>query len=117
MDIKKLKEELAKMPSQGYKNNMFVGKPLPLKFGKPITPKIKRLAKKLGITVKECGLPDINDFGDIDGIPEFDEKTKKVEFDANAFFASKGDKNVVIFLDEISINGITGETFTNGENN
>lgn len=29
----------------------------------------------------------------------------------------KGDKNVVIFLDEISINGITGETFTNGENN
>lgn len=46
MNIKKLKEELAKMPSQGYKNNMFVSKPLPLKFGKPITPKIKQLAKK-----------------------------------------------------------------------
>jgi hypothetical protein len=114
MDIKKLKEELAKMPSQGYKNNMFVGKSLPLKFGKPITPKIKQLAKKLGITVKECGIPDISDFGEVDGIPEFDEKTKKVEFDATAFFANK---NLVEFWDEMNINGITGETFTNGENN
>jgi len=52
MDIKKLKEELAKMPKYGFKGNMFVGKPkpLPLKYGKPNTQMIKRLAKKLGIT-------------------------------------------------------------------
>ena len=92
--------------------------PLPLKYGKSKTEDIKKLAKEMGLPVKEYGLPDISDFGDvIEGLPEIDEKAKKVEFDTNAFFAAKGDKNVVIFLDEISINGITGETFTNGENN
>ena len=113
MDIKKLKEELAKMPEQGFKGNIFVGKPLPLKYGKLITPNIKKLAKKLGIPVKEYGLPDISDFSDIDGIPEFDEKAKKVEFDTTAFFANK---NLVEFWNEMNVNGITGETFTNGEN-
>jgi hypothetical protein len=49
MDIKKLKEELAKMPKYGFKGNMLVGKPkpLPLKYGKPITQMIIHLAKKL----------------------------------------------------------------------
>lgn len=37
-------------------------------------------------------------------------------FDTQAFFANKQGP-VVMFLDEMSINGITGETFTNGENN
>lgn len=86
MDIKKLKEELPKMPKYGFKGNMLVGKPkpLPLKYGKPITQMIKRLAKKLikrlakklGIPVKEYGLPDISDIGDIVGIPEFDNKDR-----------------------------------------
>ena len=78
MDIKKFKEEMAKMPEQGFKGNMLVGKPkpLPLKYGKPNTQMIKRLAKKLGIPVKEYGLPDISDIGDIVGIPEFDNKDR-----------------------------------------
>lgn len=78
MDIKKHKEELVKMPKYGFKGNMLVGKPkpLPLKYGKPITKLIKRLAKKLGIPVKEYGLPDISDIGDIVGIPEFDNKDR-----------------------------------------
>lgn len=104
MDIKKLKEELAKMPEYGFKGNMFVGKssPLPLKYGKPITPMIKRLSKKWGIPVKEYGLPDISDFGDVD---------------ATAFLSKFKRTNDVTYWDEISNNGITGETFTNGENN
>lgn len=114
MDIKKFKEEVAKMPENGFKGNMFVSKKKPT----PKTPIIREIAKELGLPVKEYKLPDLSDFGDvIEGLPEIDEKAKKVEFDTNAFFAAKGDKNVVIFLDEISINGITGETFTNGENN
>ena len=113
MDIKKLKEEIAKMPEQGFKGNMFVGKKKPT----PKTPIIRELAKEMGLPIKEYGLPDISDFGDvIEGLPKIDEKAKKVEFDTNAFFADKGDKNVVMYLDEMSINGITGETFTNGEN-
>ena len=114
MDIKKFKEEVAKMPEQGFKGNMFVGKKKPI----PKTPIIRELAKEWGVPVKEYGIPDLSDFGDvIEGLPKIDEKAKKVEFDTNAFFAENSDKNVVIFLDEISINGITGETFTNGENN
>jgi len=78
MDIKKLKEELVKMPKYGFKGNMLVGKPkpLPLKYGKPITQMINHLAKKSGIPVKEYGLPDISDIGDIVGIPEFDNKDR-----------------------------------------
>lgn len=114
MDIKKFKELMAKMPEQGFKGNMFVGKKKP----EPKTPIIRELAKELGIPVKEYKLPDLSDFGDvIEGLPEIDEKAKKVKFDTNAFFAAKGDKSVMMFLDEMSINGITGETFTNGENN
>ena len=44
------------------------------------------------------------------------EDASTTNFDTQAFFASK-QCPVVMFLDEISINGITGETFTNGENN
>ena len=109
MDISKINEITKNLPKV---------EPLPLKYGKPKTDDIKKLAKEMGLPVKEYGLPDISDFGDvIEGLPEIDEKAKKVEFDTNAFFADKGDKNVMMFLDEISINGITGETFTNGENN
>lgn len=113
MDIKKFKEEVAKMPEQGFKGNMFVGKKKPT----PKTPIIRELAKEIGLPVKEYGLPDLSDFGDvIEGLPKIDEKAKKVKFDTQAFFANKNNP-VVMYLDEISINGITGETFTNGENN
>lgn len=109
MDISKINEITKNLPKV---------EPLPLKYGESKTEYVKEMAKKLGLPVKEYGLPDISDFGDeIEGLPEIDEKAKKVEFDTNAFFAAKGNKNVVMFLDEISINGITGETFTNGENN
>ena len=119
MDIKKLKEELAKMPEQGYKKNMFVGKP------KPITPIIKELAKELGIPVKEYGLPDVKDFGEVTGIAtmadtadvgvikpiKIEKNEKTTEFDTTAYFANK---NLIEFWDEMNINQITGETFTNG---
>lgn len=113
MDIKKFKEEIAKMPKHGFKGNMFVSQKKPA----PKTPIIRELAKEMGVPVKEYSLPDLSDFGDeIEGLPEIDEKAKKVKFDTQAFFANKNNP-VVIYLDEISINGITGETFTNGENN
>lgn len=107
MDISKLKEELAKMPEQGYKNNMFVGKPLPFKYGKPMTPFIRELAKKHNIP-----LIDAADVGNIEPVV-IDENAKKVDFDTTAFFSNQ---NLVMFLDELYINGITGETFFNGEN-
>ena len=112
MDITKLKEEIAKMPEQGYKNNMFIGK-------KPVpkTPIIKELAKKWGIPVKEYKLPEIKDFGEVVGLPEIKEDAPTTKFDAQAFFSETEKKEPMLFLDEISINGITGETFTNGENN
>lgn len=108
MDISKINEITKNLPKV---------EPLPLKYGKPKTEDIKNLAKEMGLPVKEYGLPDISNFGDvIEGLPEIDEKAKKVEFDTQAFFANKQGP-VVMFLDEISINGITGETFTNGGNN
>ena len=110
MDIKKFKEEMAKMPNP---MNMIVGKKKPV----PKTPIIKELAKKWGLPVKEYKLPDIKDFGDVDGIPEIKEDTPTTKFDAQAFFSETEKKEPMIFLDEVSINGITGETFTNGENN
>ena len=108
MDISKINEITKNLPKV---------EPLPLKYGNPKTEDIKKLAKEMGLPVKEYSLPDLSDFGDvIEGLPKIDEKAKKVEFDTNAFFANKNNP-VVIYLDEISINGITGETFTNGENN
>ena len=108
MDISKINEITKNLPKV---------EPLPLKYGESKTKYIKELAKEMGLPVKEYGIPDISDFGDvIEGLPKIDEKEKKVEFDTNAFFADKGDKNVVTYLDEMMINGITGETFTNGEN-
>lgn len=97
MDIQRFKEELAKMPEQGFKNNMFVGKS---KF-------IRELAKKHNIP-----LVDAADVGNIEPVV-IDENAKKVDFDTTAFFSNQ---NVVMFLDEIYINSITGETFFNGEN-
>lgn len=147
MDIKKLKEEIAKMPEQDYKNNMFIGKK-----PDPKTPIIKELAKEWGIPVKEyvpqatgdltlgdidcLGLPknmnkeeikkEMEKFGlkpsepeDVDKIEpleKIDENAPTTKFDTQAFFANKKGP-VMMFLDEVSINGITGETFTNGENN
>lgn len=108
MDIKKIKEITENLPKV---------EPLPLKYGESKTKYIKELAKEMGLPVKEYGLPDLSDFDDeLVGLPVIDEKEKKVEFDTNAFFAEKSDKNVMMFLDEMSINGITGETFTNGGN-
>ena len=148
MDIKKFKEEMAKMPEQGYKNNMFVGKKMP----DPKTPIIKELAKEWGIPVKEyvpqanedltlgdidcLGLPKImtkeeiqkgmekfglkpsepEDVDKIEPLEKIDENAPTTKFDTQAFFANKQGP-VMMFLDEVSINGITGETFTNGENN
>lgn len=148
MDIKKFKEEMAKMPEQGFKGNMFVGQRKP----DPKTPIIKELAKEWGIPVKEyvpqaiedlsiedydcLGLPKImneeeikkgmekfglkatepEDVDKIQPIEKIDENAPTTKFDTQAFFANKQGP-VVMFLDEISINGITGETFTNGENN
>lgn len=142
MDIKKLKEELAKMPEYGFKGNMFVSQKKPI----PKTPNIRELAKKWGIPVEECeikeleddclGFPrfmseeeikkgmekfglkatELEDVGEIQPLEKIDENAPKTNFDTKAFFANKQGL-VVMFIDEISINGITGETFTNGENN
>ena len=143
MDIKKFKEEIAKMPKNGFKGNMFVGKKKP----EPKTPIIRELAKKWGIPVKEYETKELEDFDflgfiknmnqeeikngmekfglkatepeDVDKIQpieKIDENAPTTKFDTQAFFANKQGP-VVMFLDEISINGITGETFTNGENN
>ena len=143
MDIKKLKEELAKMPKYGFKGNMFVSQKTPI----PKTPSILELAKKWGIPVEECEIKELEDF-DLLGFPKImtkeeilkarekyglkltepedvdkiqplekiDENAPTTKFDTQAFFANKQGP-VVMFLDEMSINGITGETFTNGENN
>lgn len=143
MDIKKLKEEIAKMPEKGFKGNMFIGKKMP----EPVTPIIRELAKEWGIPVKEyvptaiedfdsLGLPknmteeeikngmekfglkasEPEDVDKIQPIEKVDENAPTTKFDTQAFFANKKGP-VVMFLDEMSINGITGETFTNGENN
>ena len=98
MDIQQLKKELAKMPEQGFKGNMFVGK----------SQFISELAKKHNIP-----LVDAADVGNIEPVV-IDENAKKVDFDTTAFFSNQ---NLVMFLDEMYINGITGETFFNGENN
>lgn len=97
MDIQKFKENLAKMPELGFKNNMFVGK----------TQIIREIAKKHNLKPADAA-----DFGKIEPVV-IDEAEKKVEFDTTAFYSNQ---NVVLFLDELYINGITGETFFNGEN-
>lgn len=65
MDIKKLKEELTKMPEYGFKGNMFVSQKKPF----PKTPSIFELANKWGIPVKDCVPQVIEDFGDVIGLP------------------------------------------------
>lgn len=100
MDIKQLKKALANMPKQ---MNMIVGK---ADAGK--TQLIRAIAEKNRI---ECA--DAADFGNIEPVV-IDENAKKVDFDTTAFFSNQ---NLVLFLDEMYINGITGETFFNGENN
>ena len=99
MDISKIKEICDKLPDV---------KPLPLKYGEPKSQFIRELAKKHNIP-----LADAADFGNIEPVV-IDENAKKVDFDTNAFFSNQ---NLVLFLDEMYINGITGETFFNGENN
>ena len=99
MDISKIKEICANLPDV---------KPLPLKYGEPKSQFIRELAKKHNIP-----LVDAADFGKIEPVV-IDENAKKVDFDTNAFFSNK---NLIEFWDEMNINGITGETFTNGENN
>lgn len=143
MDIKKFKEEIAKMPKHGFKGNMFVGKKKPI----PMTPIIRELAKEWGIPVKEYETKELEDFdclgfpknmsqeeikkglekfglkgsspedvGNLQPLEKIDENAPTTNFDTQAFFANKNNP-VVMYLDEMSINGITGETFTNGENN
>jgi hypothetical protein len=143
MDIKKFKELMAKMPEQGFKGNMFVGKKKP----EPKTPIIRELAKEWGIPVKEYNIKELDDFdaldfpknmsqeeikkglekfglkgsspedvGNLQPLEKIDENAPTTKFDTQAFFANKNSP-VMMFLDEMTINGITGETFTNGENN
>lgn len=70
MDIKKFKEEVAKMPENGFKGNMFVSQKKP----EPKTPNIRELAKKWGIPVKEYVPQAIDDLSveDLDclGLPK-----------------------------------------------
>lgn len=100
MDINQLKKEIANLPKNF---NKFIGKQ-----GVGKTALIRELAKKHNIP-----LADEADFGKIEPV-EIDENAKKVDFDTTAFFSNK---NLITFWDEMMINGITGETFTNGENN
>ncbi len=99
MDISKIKEICENLPEV---------KPLSLKHGEPKSQFIRELAKKHNIP-----LMDAADVGNIEPI-EIDENAKKVDFDTTAFFSNK---NLIEFWDEMNINGITGETFFNGENN
>ena len=112
MDIKKFKEEVAKMPEQGFKGNMFVSQKKPA----PKTPIIRELAKKWGLPVKEYKPTELEDVDKIQPLEKIDENAPTTKFDTQAFFANKQGP-VVMYLDEISINGLTGETFTNEENN
>lgn len=73
MDIKKLKEELAKMPENGFMGNMFVGKKMP----EPKTPIIREIAEEFGIPVKEYGIPDIKNFPDVVGLPVFNNENEE----------------------------------------
>lgn len=88
MDIKKLKEKLAKLPKQP--------KPLSLKYGKSYSKMIEEIYNHREST---------------------DENATKTIFDATAFLSKFKRTNDVTYWDEISNNGITGETFFNGENN
>ena len=99
MDISKIKEITENLPDV---------EPLPLKYGEQKSQFIRELAKKHNIP-----LVDAADFGNIEPVV-IDENANKVDFDTTAFFSNK---NLVEFWDEMNINGITGETFTNGENN
>ena len=99
MDISKIKELCENLPDV---------EPLPLKYGEPKSQFIRELAKKHNIP-----LVDAADVGNIEPVV-IDENAKKVDFDTTAFFSNK---NLIEFWDEMNINGITGETFTNGENN
>ena len=72
---------------------------------------IKKGLEKFGLKATE---PE--DVDKIQPIEKIDENAPTTKFDTQAFFANKQGP-VVMFLDEMSINGITGETFTNGENN
>ena len=63
MDIQKFKENLAKMPELGFKNNMFVGK----------TQIIREIAKKHNLKPADAA-----DFGKIEPVV-IDESEKKVE--------------------------------------
>lgn len=126
MDIKKFKEEIAKMPKHGFKGNMFVSQKKPA----PKTPIIRELAKEWGIPVKEYESKELKkylekfglkatepeDVDKLQPIEKIDENAPTTKFDTQAFFANEKSP-VVMYLDEMSINGITGETFTNGENN
>ena len=138
MDISKINEITKNLPKV---------EPLPLKYGNPKTEDIKKLAKEMGLPVKEYNIKELEDFDDLGfpknmsqeeikkGLEKFglkgsspedvgklqplekvDENAPTTKFDAQAFFANKNNP-VVMYLDEICINGITGETFTNGENN
>ena len=99
MNISKIKELCENLPDV---------EPLPLKYGEPKSQFIRELAKKHNIQPADAA-----DFGNIEPVL-IDENANKVDFDTNAFFSNK---NLVEFWDEMNINGITGETFTNGENN
>lgn len=99
MDISKIKELCENLPDV---------EPLPLKYGEPKSQFIRELAKKHNIQPADAA-----DVGNIEPVV-IDENAKKVDFDTTAFFSNK---NLVEFWDEMNINGITGETFTNGENN
>ena len=46
-----------------------------------------------------------------------EELVKMPKFDTTAFFSKFKSTSVVTYWDEMNINGITGETFINGENN
>lgn len=70
MDIKKLKEEIAKLPPM---KDRFIGQKKPV----PVTPIIHEIAKKLGIPVKEYGLPDIKNFPDVVGLPVFNNENEE----------------------------------------
>lgn len=88
MKLKKLIKKLAKLPKQP--------KPLSLKYGKSYSKMIEEIYNHL---------------------KPIDENAPKTMFDATAFLSKFKRTNVVTYWDEMSINGITGETFTNGENN
>lgn len=58
--------------------------------------------------------PELKDFDKLMPMKIVDETDPKTAFDATAFFSRFERTNDVTFLDEMVINGITGETFTNG---